>query len=87
MINKVFGTCICGEAIVSMLIPWMCNTGGITLLIIARVIQGVFSGLAFPSINAVYSSWAPPLERSRFASIGISGKNLNIGIFLNFLYI
>lgn len=56
--------------------PLMCIKGGIGLLILARVVQGIFSGLAFPSINDVYSKWAPPNERSRFASIGISGKNI-----------
>jgi len=37
---------------------------GITYLIISRVIQGIFSGMAFPSVNAVYAVWSPPFEVS-----------------------
>jgi ACS family sodium-dependent inorganic phosphate cotransporter len=51
----------------------MLNVGGLPLLIVSRVIQGLLSGLAFPAINDVYSSYAPPWERSRFASYGIAG--------------
>lgn len=51
----------------------MTAAGGLSLLITSRVMQGLLSGLAFPAINDVYSSYSPPWERSRTASYGISG--------------
>lgn len=56
----------------TLLTPLLCYQG-IMYLIISRVLQGIFSGMSFPSANAIYSTWSPPLERSRFASFGISG--------------
>lgn len=38
-----------------------------------RVIEGIFGGLSFPSINTVWSKWSPPLERSRVSGFGMSG--------------
>lgn len=46
---------------------------GVYYLIGVRVIEGVLGGLSFPSINALYAKWAPPMERSRLSSCGISG--------------
>ncbi|KAL7051887.1 hypothetical protein ACKWTF_004680 [Chironomus riparius] len=68
----VFGLGIFGTAVMTLFTPLM-TYQGITYLIISRVIQGVFSGMAFPAVNAVYAVWSPPLERSRSASYGISG--------------
>lgn len=33
-----------------------------------------FQGVTYPSIHAVWSHWAPPLERSRLATIAFSGS-------------
>ncbi len=56
-----------------MATPIMLYNGGLPLLIVSRVFQGLLSGLAFPAVNDVYSSYSPPWERSRFASYGIGG--------------
>ncbi|KAF4524837.1 hypothetical protein B566_EDAN014320 [Ephemera danica] len=48
--------------------------GGTNLLILARVIEGLFEGVTYPSIHAVWSRWAPPLERSRLVTIAFSGS-------------
>lgn len=50
----------------------MCNYG-IEYLYAARIIQGIFSGLAFPSINCIYAKWTPPFERSRASGNALSG--------------
>ncbi|KAG5676921.1 hypothetical protein PVAND_006718 [Polypedilum vanderplanki] len=70
--HLVFGFGIFATAIMGLLTPILCYQG-ITYLIAARVLQGIFSGLSFPSVNAIYAKWSPPLERSRTASYGISG--------------
>lgn len=56
----------------TLLTPILCYQG-VYYLIAARVIEGIFSGLSFPSINAVYAKWSPPLERSKISGFGISG--------------
>lgn len=47
-----------------MLTPLAAN-GGVYVLMAVRVIEGVFEGVTFPCIHAVWSKWAPPHERSR----------------------
>lgn len=46
---------------------------GVYYLIAVRIVIGILSGLAYPSINALYAKWAPPMERSRVSSCGIAG--------------
>ncbi|KAK5646080.1 hypothetical protein RI129_004544 [Pyrocoelia pectoralis] len=43
-------------------------------LIAVRVLEGLFEGVTYPGIHAVWAEWAPPLERSRLAAIGFSGS-------------
>lgn len=38
-----------------------------------RVVEGIFEGVTFPCIHAVWSKWAPPHERSRMATISFAG--------------
>lgn len=59
----VFGFGILGTSIMTLVTPVMCYQG-INYLIASRVIQGVLSGLAFPSVNAIYAKWSPPWEVS-----------------------
>lgn len=56
----------------TLLTPVLC-TQGIYYLYAVRVVEGIFSGFSFPSINTVYAKWSPPLERSRISGFGISG--------------
>lgn len=56
----------------TLLTPILCYQG-IHYLFLLRVIEGIFGGLSFPSINTVWSKWAPPLERSRVSGFGMSG--------------
>lgn len=44
------------------------------MLLAVRIIEGIFEGVTFPCIHAVWSRWAPPLERSRMASIAFAGN-------------
>jgi MFS transporter, ACS family, solute carrier family 17 (sodium-dependent inorganic phosphate cotransporter), other len=56
----------------TLITPILCYQG-IHYLYLVRVIEGIFGGLSFPSINTVWSKWSPPLERSRISGFGISG--------------
>ena len=56
----------------TLLTPILCYQG-VYYLYAVRIIEGILGGLSFPSINAVYAKWSPPLERSRCSGFGISG--------------
>ncbi|XP_032511126.1 vesicular glutamate transporter 1 isoform X1 [Danaus plexippus] len=44
------------------------------LLVTVRVIEGLFEGVTYPCIHAVWSVWAPAGERARLASFAFSGS-------------
>ncbi len=60
-------------AILTLLTP-LAAKANVYVLIAVRVIEGVFEGVTFPCIHAVWSQWAPPLERSRMASTAFAGN-------------
>ncbi|KAG4071293.1 hypothetical protein HA402_003997 [Bradysia odoriphaga] len=68
----IFGGGIFLLSIVTLLTPIM-SSKGIYYLIAARVLVGAFSGLSYPSVQAVYAKWSPPLERTRTSGFGIAG--------------
>lgn len=70
--HKVFGLGIFGTSVMAVLTPIVCYQG-IYYLFAIRVLQGIFSGLSFPSVNDIYAKWSPPMERSRMSGFGISG--------------
>lgn len=61
---KVFGAGIFSTAVLTLLTPLAAN-GGVYVLMAVRVVEGIFEGVTFPCIHAVWSKWAPPHERSR----------------------
>lgn len=50
-------------------ISWKC-------LVAVRIIEGLGEGVTFPSMNALFSVWAPPLERSRLSTLAFGGAQL-----------
>ncbi len=40
---------------------------------VCRVLAGVCEGVTYPSIHAIWSRWAPPLEQSRITAFAFSG--------------
>ena len=69
----VFGLAIFVNAILSLLTP-VAARSNFFLLVFVRVCKGLFQGLACPSLYAIWSKWAPPLERSALNAISISGS-------------
>jgi len=43
------------------------------LLAVVRMLEGLFEGVTFPCMHALWSKWAPPLERSKLVTISFSG--------------
>lgn len=68
----LFGLGVVVTAAFTLITPWLV-VANVYLLIAVRVIEGIFEGVTYPCIHAVWSKWAPPLERSRLATIAFSG--------------
>ncbi|XP_019376015.1 PREDICTED: sialin isoform X5 [Gavialis gangeticus] len=49
---------------------------GVGYLIAVRALEGLGEGVTFPAMHAMWSSWAPPLERSKLLSISYAGAQL-----------
>lgn len=71
--RKLFGIGVGVSALVTLLTPALASAN-LYLLVLGRVVEGLFEGVTYPSIHAVWSHWAPPLERSRLATIAFSGS-------------
>ncbi|XP_030370470.1 sialin [Scaptodrosophila lebanonensis] len=71
--NIVFGTGIGTTAILTLLTP-LAAKHSLEMFLAVRIIEGVFEGVTFPGIHAVWARWSPPLERSRMASIAFAGN-------------
>ncbi|XP_037809154.1 sialin [Lucilia sericata] len=71
--NLVFGIGIGTTAILTLFTP-MAAKHSLEMLLAVRIIEGIFEGVTFPCIHAVWSRWSPPLERSRMASIAFAGN-------------
>lgn len=55
---------------------------GVGALIVLRVLEGLGEGVTFPAMHAMWSSWAPPLERSKLLSFSYAGASLGMVISL-----
>ncbi|XP_006638681.1 sialin [Lepisosteus oculatus] len=69
------GIGILGTAIFTLLTPLAADLGA-GYLIAVRVLEGIGEGVTFPAMHAMWSSWAPPLERSRLLTISYTGAQL-----------
>ncbi|XP_018336577.1 sialin isoform X2 [Agrilus planipennis] len=71
--KKVFGLGLLVTAILTLLTPLLAKLSYEVLLAV-RIVEGVFEGVTYPCIHAVWARWAPPLERSRLATIAFAGS-------------
>ncbi|XP_059615167.1 sialin-like [Phlebotomus argentipes] len=78
----VFGIGTGGSSILMMLSPGAAKLG-LYPLVVTRILIGVFEGVSYPSIQDVYSRWAPIYERTLISGIVHSGSQ--IGTFVSFL--
>ncbi|XP_064594982.1 vesicular glutamate transporter 2-like [Liolophura sinensis] len=73
--RRLFGGGILVTALFTLLTP-LCASWNIYVLLVVRVIEGLFEGVTYPAIHAVWARWAPPAEKTRLASIAFSGSYL-----------
>ncbi|KAG8582002.1 hypothetical protein GDO81_007887 [Engystomops pustulosus] len=71
----LLGFGILGTAIFTLLTPLAADLGA-GYLIAVRALEGFGEGVTFPAMHAMWSSWAPPLERSRLLSLSYAGCQL-----------
>ncbi|XP_076084936.1 sialin-like [Mytilus galloprovincialis] len=69
----LFGGGIFMSALLTVLTPLFAK-GGVGLIVAIRVLAGLCEGVTYPSILAVWAKWAPPLERTKLATIAFSGS-------------
>lgn len=60
-------------AILTLLTPPLTIAGGFAAIVAVRVLEGIGEGITYPSMNAMLSKWAPPLERSIMATFIFAG--------------
>ncbi|XP_046664264.1 vesicular glutamate transporter 1-like [Homalodisca vitripennis] len=76
--TQVFGVAVALSALFSLVTPFLVNMDVVNILIAIRFIGGLFEGVTYPSIIAVWSRWAPPQERARLVTIAFSGSYFSI---------
>ncbi|KAG5898927.1 hypothetical protein JTB14_007962 [Gonioctena quinquepunctata] len=79
--KSVFGYGIGVTALLTLLTPWIAKTN-LYLFIAVRVTEGIFDGVTYPCIHALWSKWAPPLERSRLSMLAFSGAPMGVVVSL-----
>eukprot|EP00096_Caligus_rogercresseyi_P002339 TRINITY_DN14442_c0_g1_i1.p1 TRINITY_DN14442_c0_g1~~TRINITY_DN14442_c0_g1_i1.p1 ORF type:complete len:247 (+),score=35.20 TRINITY_DN14442_c0_g1_i1:91-831(+) len=71
--KRIFLIGIAATAFLTILTPALTKIGT-GFLITTRILEGLFEGMTYPSIHAIWAKWAPPLERSRLAAVAFSGS-------------
>lgn len=77
----LLGYGILGTSLFTLLTPVTADLGAMALIVL-RALEGLGEGVTFPAMHAMWSSWAPPLERSKLLSISYAGAQLGTVISL-----
>uniref|UniRef100_A0A8D8VEL3 Vesicular glutamate transporter 2.1 n=2 Tax=Cacopsylla melanoneura TaxID=428564 RepID=A0A8D8VEL3_9HEMI len=75
--NRIFGTAIACTSFLHLFVPTAIklNPGSVILV---RICQGLVEGVCYPAVHGIWRFWAPPLERSRLATIAFCGTYAGI---------
>ncbi|XP_032230700.2 sialin [Nematostella vectensis] len=73
--RNLFGIGIFCTAVFTLLTPVAAHAH-VGALIALRVLEGLCEGVVFPANHAIWSKWAPPLERSKLTTIAVSGAHI-----------
>lgn len=68
-------------AILTLITPWVAAYSW-KLLLVCRLVQGLFQGFYFPCTHTILSKWAHPSERGRLAAVTYSGANIGTVLML-----
>ncbi|XP_050431830.1 vesicular glutamate transporter 1-like [Adelges cooleyi] len=70
---RMIGYGVLNTALLTVITPIVARYSVYAVLVL-RVVEGFFEGVTYPSIHAVWSRWAPPVERTRLGSFAFSGS-------------
>uniref|UniRef100_A0A8C9CML9 Sialin n=1 Tax=Phocoena sinus TaxID=42100 RepID=A0A8C9CML9_PHOSS len=71
----LLGFGVLGTSVFTLFTPLAADFG-VGAIIALRALEGLGEGVTFPAMHAMWSSWAPPLERSKLLSISYAGAQL-----------
>ncbi|CAG4990074.1 unnamed protein product [Parnassius apollo] len=77
--NWIFGVAIVASSFFNMAIPGAMSIGPAAVVML-KVAQGFVEGVTYPSCHGIWRNWAPPLERSRLATLAFCGTYAGIVI-------
>ncbi|XP_001654157.2 vesicular glutamate transporter 1 [Aedes aegypti] len=77
--NRIFGTAIACSSFLNLLVPGAMALDPVVLIMV-RVLQGLVEGVTYPACHGIWRFWAPPLERSRLATMAFSGSYAGVVI-------
>nr|AHB51762.1 vesicular glutamate transporter [Schmidtea mediterranea]AKN21524.1 slc17a-1 [Schmidtea mediterranea] len=82
--TRVFGFAVCSTSCLNLLLPGALKAH-YALVMIVRILQGLVEGVSYPACHGIWRYWAPPLERSRLATIAFCGSYAGavLGLFLS----
>ncbi|KAF0766328.1 vesicular glutamate transporter 1-like [Aphis craccivora] len=72
--NRVFGIAIAMSSCLNLLVPSATEIEKSFYVIVIRMFQGLVEGVTYPACHGIWRHWAPPLERSRLATIALCGS-------------
>lgn len=73
--KNLFGLGILSTAVLTLLTP-VAARASVAVLVALRILIGLCEGVVFPANHAVWTKWAPPLERSKLTTIAASGAHI-----------
>ena len=71
--SRLFGAAIFTSSCLNMLLPAATEIAP-EAVIAVRIIQGLVEGVTYPACHGIWRWWAPPLERSRLATLAFCGS-------------
>lgn len=82
--TRVFGFAVCSTSVLNLLLPGALRAH-FSLVMLIRIMQGLVEGVSYPACHGIWRYWAPPLERSRLATIAFCGSYAGavMGLFLS----
>ncbi|XP_041366731.1 vesicular glutamate transporter 3-like [Gigantopelta aegis] len=71
--NRLFGLAIGISAFLNLFLPGAAQVH-YGLVISVRILQGLVEGVTYPACHGIWRHWAPPLERSKLATMSFCGS-------------
>ncbi|XP_015514889.1 vesicular glutamate transporter 1 [Neodiprion lecontei] len=71
--NRIFGMAIATSSFLNLLVPGALTVHPVVDMIV-QICKGLVEGVTYPACHGIWKYWAPPLERSRLATLAFCGS-------------